>query len=490
MELTTGEGSQSNDSSNSSWSLFSVFGRVNYSFDNKYLLEAVVRRDGSSRFGANNKYGTFPAFSLAWRLSEENFMESTRGWLSSLKLRGGWGVTGNDRIDNYNSYSTFNVNTGNTGSFYSFNGQNGTLGTMGFRENVKGNEATQWETTRTTNVGIDVTLWRNLDITFDVWQRRTTDMLYRKQLPSVLGQATYPWSNVAEMLNRGFDFDITYRNTALGGELRYSINANISRYKNEIVRLSGVAGEFLDGDARREMRYTRAETGTAFPEFYGFIVDGIFQTKEEAAAHPLYNDEEGSNKPGRYKFRDLNNDGVINAADRTYIGSPHPDFTGGLRINLEYKNFDLNAEFFGSYGAKLVNYVSRWIDFNQFNGGRSHNRLYHSWGSKYLNGDNSKALLPMAEGDDVQSQQPSTAFLEDASYLRMRNLMIGYNFSNLLNMPSNQSLRLYVQATNLFTITKYPGLDPEVNASGVNMGVDMGAWPTPRQFMVGVTLGF
>lgn len=504
MELNTGEQGQQNNSDNiAEWSLFSVFGRVNYSFDNKYLLEGVVRRDGSSRFGGNNKYGTFPAFSLAWRISQESFMESTRDWLSSLKLRGGWGITGNDRVENnYNGYTLYGFDLGST--FYDVAGENATQGAMGYRQSRFGNLDVRWETTKTTNVGVDITLWKNLDVTFDVWQRRTTDMLFNRAIPNVVGNASAPYVNVGEMLNRGYDLDIAYNGTALGGELRYTVNANISHYKNRIVSL-GREGEILEGNRQREKLYTRAEKGTAFPEFYGFIVDGIFQSDEEAAAWPMaFTDY---NKAGRYKFRDINGrdkdgnltgmpDGIINDDDKTYIGSPHPKFTGGMNINIEYKNFDLNAEFYGSYGNKMVNYVGRWIDYVQFAGGRSHRRLYESWGSPHLNGDNSRATMSIAEVNDARSQEPSTVFIEDASYLRMRNLVIGYDFSNLLKLRSGTTLRVYGQVSNLFTITKYSGLDPEtmINSNdrggAVDLGVDRGAWPTPRRILFGVSLGF
>lgn len=496
IELSTGIQGQTNASSISEWSMFSVFGRINYSYDNKYLLEAVVRRDGSSRFGGNNKYGTFPAASLGWRISNEEFMEPTRDWLTSLKLRAGYGTAGNDRVENnYNSFSQYDFNLDN--SFYPLDGSNGSQGTTGFRQSRFGNMDVRWETTRTTGVGFDATLFEGLNIVFDYWQRRTTDMLFPKAIPHVLGTATAPYVNVGDMKNRGIDLDISYSGTALGNELTYSINANISHYKNEIVALSGNENEFLEGSGFREQYYTRAQAGTAFPEFYGYIVDGIFQTQEEADNHAVAFGANGNyNKPGHFKYRDLNEDGIINADDRTYIGSPHPKFTGGLNLSLEYKGFDLSAQFYGSYGNKMVNYVKRFIDYVQFNGGRSHNRLYYSWGSPYLDGDNSKAKLPIAEGNDTPSQTPSTAFLEDASYLRLRNLMVGYNLGKLFNEPTLSSLRVYAQVSNLFTLTKYTGLDPEVkpDSSGrtaaQNFGIDSGAWPTPRQILFGVSIGF
>ncbi len=494
IQLATGIQSQTNDGYLTQWSLFSEFGRLNYSYADKYLFEGVVRRDGSSRFKGDNLYGVFPAFSLGWRLSNEAFMAGTKNWLSELKLRGGWGTTGNDAVGNYNSYTQFGFNLFN--SFYGVDGVNGAQGATGFYQVTFGNADVRWETTRTTNFGVDAVVWDDLAVSVDVWQRRTTDMLYPKSIPMVNGQATAPSVNVGEMLNRGFDISIGYSGSALGNELKYNLDFNISHYKNEIVQLAGVQGEFLEGSAFREQYYTRAQKGTAFPEFYGYIVEGIFQTQAEADAWPKAFGAAGTyNKPGHYKYRDISGpdgvkDNIINEYDRTYIGSPHPDFTSGLNINASYKGFDLVALFYCSYGNDVINYARRFMDFVQFAGGRSYDRLYNSWGSPYLS-DNTKAKLPMAEVNDTPSQVTSTAFLEDGSYLRLKNLRIGYDVNRLLKL-NIRSLQVYGQVSNLFTITKYSGLDPEVSNtsnSGRNMGIDSGAWPTPRQFLFGVNVG-
>jgi TonB-linked SusC/RagA family outer membrane protein len=485
MQLDTGESNFQNSGTGSEWSLFSVFGRVNYDVMGKYFLEGTVRRDGSSRFSEANRYGTFPAASAAWAISQENFMAGSKNWLDMLKLRVGWGVSGNDRIGNYNSYSTYSTHV--TQAAYDLSGSN-TSSVKGFRPATLGNENVTWETTETFNVGLDAAMFDNtLSFSVDVWQRNTSDMLFREPIPQVMGVATAPFVNIGEMKNSGYDIELGYNNTAMNGDFRYSITATASHYKNEIIKLSGDPDRTIDAGSLRQMTYTRYAAGTAFPEFFGYIVDGIFQTQAEADAHAPYGDTD-YNQPGHFKFRDVDGSGTITPDDRTFIGSPHPDLVGGLNIDLGYKNFDLNMFFYGSYGNEMVNYVTRWIDYGMFNGGLSKDALYKSWGSPYLS-DNSKADLPKLDQSDI-SQQPSTAFLEDASFLRLKNLRLGYTVpKSILERAQIKSLSLYVQATNLFTITKYSGLDPELNSSGSGMGLDQGAWPTARQFMFGINLG-
>ncbi len=503
MQLDSGESNRDNSGNGSEWSLFSVFGRVNYDLMGRYFLEVTARRDGSSRFSAANRYGTFPAASAAWALSEEDFMAGTGNWLDMLKLRLGWGISGNDRIGNYNSYSTFRSDA--YFSSYALDGSN-TNAMSGFMPSTLGNEDVTWETTQTFNFGLDGTfLDSRLSASIDLWQRNTSDMLYRLPLPQVMGNATPPFINIAEMVNKGFDFELGYTNTTMDRNFRYSIKATISHYNNEVTRLGGEADDYFTGQFERQKEYTRVAVGHAFPEFFGYKVEGIFQTQAEADAWPVALGADGTyNQPGHFKFKnidkttesiDTDDDGepdteiqVINAADRTFIGSPHPDFTGGLNIDLGYRNFDLNLFFYGSYGNDMINYVSRWIDYGQFNGGLSKDALYNSWGSPHLK-SNADAKLPMLDYNDI-SQEPSSAFVEDGSFLRLKTLRLGYTLpQNLLERAQIKSLGLYVQVTNLFTLTKYSGLDPELNSSGVSMGLDRGAWPTPRQVMFGVNLG-
>ena len=484
LSLNTGLRSIANSDSYSQNSMASLFGRLNYSFADKYMLEAVVRRDGSSRFG-NTKYGVFPAFSAGWRISEEAFMASTKTWLNEFKLRAGYGAVGNDRMNSdYNPYTQFSYSEGSAS--YGMTGNNTAFSNTGFYQSTFGNNDVKWETTTTINVGIDATLLKNLTLTFDVWQRKTKDMLYPKQLPLVLGTATRPSINIGEMKNTGFDLQIGYANSALNGELTYSADLVFSHYKNELTKLTDVGSDFYQGSGYREKYYTRTQTGKAFPEFFGYIVEGIFQTAEEAAAWPA---AFGTyNKAGHFKYTDVDKSGAIDAGDRTYIGSPHPDFTAGLSLNLGYKGFFLSTTLYTSVGNEVVNYVSRFIDYTQFESGKSYRRLYESWGSPYLNGDNSKATMPMIYANDTMHQEPSTAFLENGSFLRMKTLRIGYDLGRVLKNVGN-SLELYVQGSNVFTITKYSGLDPEIAGAGINMGIDSGAWPTPQQFLIGISFG-
>lgn len=488
MQLTTGLRGINNNGNRNSWALFSMFGRANYNYLNKYMLEGVVRRDGSSRFGKDNRYGTFPAFSAAWRISGEDFMSTATGnWLNDLKLRVGYGLTGNDRVGDYNSFTNFAISYND--SFYAIDGSNTTAGSTGFYQSTLGNPNVKWETTTTTNIGVDLALTNNFTASVDLWNRYTSDMLFPKQIPMISGRASAPSINVGEMKNRGFDIELGYMGYGLGRDLNYRFNLNVSHYKNEIVKLSDNESEFLAGDSYREMVYTRSQIGTSFPEFYGYRVEGIFQNQAEVDAWPTAFGEEGTyNKPGRYKFKDINGDGVINSEDREYIGSPHPLFNAGFNADLNYKGFGLMAHFYSSYGNKMVNYVRRWIDFKQFNGGRSQDRLYKTWGSPYLD-NNANATLPIAESNDTDSQLPSTAFIEDASYLRLENLRISYDLSRIIKSGYFRELNVFGQMTNVFTLTNYSGLDPEVNSSGRNLGIDQGAWPTPRQIMFGINVG-
>lgn len=488
MQLNSGEANQTNSGYASEWSLFSQFGRVNYSMGGKYLLEGVVRRDGSSRFAKANRYGIFPAVSAGWVISQEDFMSNTSNVINFLKLKGGWGNSGNDRIGDYNSYTTFGVNK--IQSSYPLDGTTSGL-TTGFQPAQYGNEDVTWEKTSTFDIGLDTKFLDNkFSLGIDIWLRKTTDMLYQVQKPQVSGVATQPYVNIGDMKNNGYDIELGYSNKAMGNKLVYSVNATLSHYVNEVTKLSNNANEFLTTASERQVDYSRAQVGHAFPEFYGYIVDGIFQTQAEADAWPA----NGSyNTPGHFKFRDISGtngkpDGKIDDKDRTFIGSPHPKLAGGLNINLAYGGFDMYMVFYGTYGNKMINYVKRWIDYGQFDGGLSNDALYKSWGSPYLT-NNADATLPMYDISTI-SQYNSSAFVEDGSFLRMKNLQIGYNLpKSMITKFKIENVNIYGQVTNLFTITKYSGLDPEYYSSDPEtLGLDRGATPTSRQIMIGLRL--
>lgn len=494
MYLDAGESAINNGGLGSDWKTVSYFGRINYDYMGKYLLEGTIRRDGSSRFGANNRWGNFPAFSAGWRVSEEGFLAGSKNWLQDLKLRIGWGMAGNDEVGDYNGFTTFRTNP--QYSSYSLTGSP-TSAVAGFDSNAFGNKNAKWEATTTTNMGLDLSLFKGaLSFNVDAWKRVTTDMLFRVAIPQVVGDATAPYVNIGEMQNKGIDFTAILRGD-VGKSWSYSVTANISTYKNKIIKLSDNPKEFISGDALRQKTYTRSYVGWDYPSYYGYVVEGIFQTQAEADAWPKEIGASGTyNKPGHFKFKDISGpagvpDGIIDSNDRTKIGSPHPDFYGGVTFDLQFKAIDVSAFFIGSYGNEMINYVRRWIDYNIFpGGGMSKDRLYNSWGSPYLK-DNTQAKLAIAENADEISQEPSSHFVEDASYLRLKTLQVGFNFpeSSCKKMGVTK-LRIYFQGTNLFTATKYSGLDPEIQTStDALIGVDQGAWPTARQLMIGINLG-
>ncbi len=480
--MDAGEGNIQNSGSASDWSTFSVFGRINYDYEGKYLVSGTLRRDGSSRFGANNRYGMFPALSMGWVISQESFMGEAINWMNFLKLRYSWGKAGNDQIGNYNEFTTFNQNR--ILSYYPITGSNNGL-TTGFQSAVFGNPNARWESTTTTNLGVDVTLFRNFDIVLDLWKRNTNDMLYRETLPLVVGQATIPFVNIGDMQNRGFDFQVDYKSRQQDRDLNFSVGLVLSHYKNKILKLSNNESEAIIGSAVRDQIYTRAQIGTSFPQFFGYQVDGLFQTQEEVDAYPQF----GSyNALGRFKFKDVNEDGVIDDLDRTYIGNPHPDFTSGLNGSIQYKNFDLGISFYASIGNDIINLNRRTLDFNLFQKNRGKGRLYESWGSPYLS-DNRDAKMPIAEINDAVSQLPSSYFVEDGSFLRLQSVQLGFNVpKGILDRLFLKQLRVYGMVTNLLTWTKYSGLDPQMQTNDNSFGMDIGEWPTPRRFVFGINI--
>ena len=482
--LDAGTLDQLNTGAGSEVASYSLFGRINYELLNKYLLDATFRRDGSSRFGKDYRYGTFPSVAAGWRISEESFMDATRNWLDYLKIRVSWGISGNDQVGSYNGFTTMGSSYRN--SYYPITGSNDSP-SVGFQSTAFGNPNAKWEKTISKTVGIDGEIFSRLGFSLDIWEKTTNDMLYKVGIPAVEGQATVPSVNIGAMKNHGVDLQLNYRGTALNKDLSYSVNFNISHYKNKLSKISDNANEVIQGSLYRLYRYTQSTKGTSFPEFFGYDVVGIFQSDDEA--NNYYPQFDGAyNRAGVFKFRDVNGDEVIDSKDRTYIGNPHPDFVSGLTANIRYKQFDLSASFYASVGNDIVDIQRLFLDFNYYQQNRSTKRLYKSWGSPYLK-DNKDAEMPIAESNDAYSQQPSTYFVEDGSYLRLEDIQIGYNFpKKVTNYIGLSNIRVYVMASNVFTITKYEGLDPQISTSDANFGIDLASWPTPKRFMLGINV--
>ena len=492
LVLNAGEGDQLNSGSRGESSTLSLFSRLYYDFAGKYIIDATIRRDGSSIFVEENRFGTFPAVSVGWKISDEAFMAGV-SWLSFLKLRAGWGQSGNDRTANVNNqFTLFSQDLGS--SFYAIDGSDNNI-TQGFQSSNYGNPNARWETTTTTNIAVDATLFGSLDLTVDVWQKNTEDMLFQVQIPAVVGRAGVPSVNIGDMENKGFDITLDYGSAAFGKKLKYNVALTFSRYTNVVTKLSDNEDEVLLGSSLRGATYTQTEAGRSFPEFYGFVIDGIFQTSAEAEAHATNGTY---NRPGNLIVRDIDGDGVITPDDRTYLGNPHPDFTSGLRASLEYGGFDLAATFYASVGHDIANYLARFRHYGLFDGPKSKRRLTESWGSPFLD-NNANATLPRAFTSTAFEQNVISEVIEDGSYLRLQNVQLGYNFPESFLEPIGLSrLRLYVMGTNLFTITDYSGLDPELpnnwNPDGgsaeINRGIDIGAWPISKQFMGGIDISF
>ena len=486
-------GQRANGSPYTPTALFSIFAKADYVFKDKFLASATVRRDGSSRFGPNNRYGIFPAGSVGWRISREDFMQSIK-WLTDLKLKGSWGQMGNQRINPSNSFSQYASGPGS--SNYDINGnQNSTVG--GFQLSFVGNPNGKWETNTTTNIGFDATLFGGkTEIVAEWYSKKTDDLLFRLNQVATAGagpSSNPPFSNVASMKNTGFDLLINQR-ANIGGKNGVKLDATFTftTYTNTITKIAeGI--DFFDagGNAGRLTgTFFRNAVGNSVSAFYGYKVIGIFQDAADVAKSPT---QEASG-PGRFKYLDANKDGAITSDDRVFFGNPNPDFTYGVNLNASYKNFDVSAFFYGVQGRDIINYVKWWTDFvPSFQGAKSKAALYNSY---VIGGDpakNAKATVPVQEesGNFSTNGVPNSYYMEDGSFLRMKNFSIGYTLpSSLTNRAKIDRLRFYIQATNLFTITKYSGLDPEITGDDVQFGSDAGSYPTVKQFYFGVNLGF
>lgn len=466
---------------NENYNLISYLGRLNYAFKEKYLLTATLRVDGSSLFPEGNKWGKFPSVSGAWVISDEDFM--TDSAISYLKLRVGWGQIGND---NRNSLPADARLTTIANDYYTTGlGQSLIIGAA--PGNV-GNPDLKWETVEDINLGIDMNLFENkLGLNLDVFKRKTYDMLMAKSIPSYIGSGfDAQWANIGNFETQGADLGINFKTQI--GNVKSNFNLNVSHYTAKATKLAD--GETIwDGNHQRLDLLGRTAEGQTPGLFYGYVTDGIFQNKTEINSH---SDEFGNiiqpvAQPGDFRFKDLDGDGQLTDSDRKVIGDPTPDFTFGFKMLFEYKGFDFNALFTGSYGNDMMNGAKPYLA----NGGEIYNSyagtLVNSW-----NGEGSTNSQPRLTVDDPNGNfRYSDYYIEDGSYLRLKNVQIGFNFSDtIINKLGLAKARIYASAENVFTLTSFSGLDPDVSGWATLRGLDWGHYPLPRIVSFGLNLTF
>jgi TonB-linked SusC/RagA family outer membrane protein len=447
--------------------LSSLFARLSYNYDEKYMVQATIRRDGSSRFGSNNKYGVFPSFSLGWNIMNEKFMESTKGWLNNLKLRASWGKNGNDNIGDF-AYTTLTA-LGASSNYYF--GRTASL-VYGSKANRLANEDLKWEESEQTDLGIDFGFWNNkLTFSVDYFIKKTNGMIIEMPIPSYVGEAR-PLANVGDMENKGVEFELGYKWNI--SDARFAVKGNASYLKNELKNLGNDTGFLNYGISQFSDGGTRAENGQPFPFFYGYKTDGIIQNAAEAAE---YNAKYGTNKqPGDFRFVDTDQNGVINSDDRTNIGNGVPTWTFGLNLDADWKGFDLSLFFQGVSGADVFDATYRQ-DIASGN--------YPTWVLQRWTGEGTSNKVPTL--GKSENWVCSDMYIQDGSYLRLKNITLGYTLPISLTKKVNISrLRIYARAENLFTWTKYWGFDPEIGSGSTSLGVDYGVYPQARTY----TLGF
>lgn len=461
----------------SSETLASYFGRVDYNFNEKYMFQATVRRDGSSHFGPNNKWAIFPSFSVGWNVTNESFMDGRPDWFTYLKLRGSWGKNGNERIGNFAYTSLMNGNQ----NYYFGSGDYSAM-QYGASPARIANPDLKWEESEQIDIGFDSRFFDSaLIFGFDYFKKTTSGMLMEQPIPAYVGKGA-PIANAGEMENSGLEFELTYNGSV--GDFKYTVSGNASYLQNELIDMGNESGEqiYQSAGATGVGDFVKGENGEVFPYFYGYKVGGILQNEAEANE---YNETYGQNaEPGDVRFIDINNDDQINDADRTKIGKGMPDWTFGLNVNAEWRNFDLSMFFQGSYGNDIFDYSQRG-DIPAMN--------RPSWVLERWVGEGTSNWIPRVTRENPNGNwRSSELYIKDGSYVRLKNIQLGYSLpQNILRGAAIERLRLYVSAENLLTLTDYDGFDPEI-ASGdyTTIGIDRGIYPQARTISVGANITF
>lgn len=476
-----------NDNYKGTWSLMSYFGRLNYSFESKYLLTATMRADASSNFGTNNKWGYFPSFSAAWVVSNESFMESSKDILNNLKVRVGYGEVGNQNIGGYK----YGASLRNVATAYG----------TGFTQQNIANPDVKWESTKSTNLGFELGfLESKIKLDVDLYKKTSADFLFQEPLPSYLGAynvASYlglqpPFVNLGEMENKGIDIMLTTRNIS-NENFNWTSSFVFSKYKNKLVSLSNENSAIFQ-TIEFNNTITKTAVGQPVGLYYGYQSDGLFTTEEELRSSPVQGDinEDTGIWVGDIKWKDINDDNVIDDKDKTYIGNPHPDFTFSISNNMNYKNWDLAIALNGTYGNDVYNWTRKLTEgMLELFGNQS-----AVINNRFIEGVNENTNVPrFVFGDPNSNAGVSDRFIEDGSYLRIQNITLGYTLPTSALGTQNliSKIRLYSTVQNLYTFTNYTGLDPEIGAFNQNsmmMGIDNGRYPVPRTFMFGVNVQF
>ncbi|APY10863.1 SusC/RagA family TonB-linked outer membrane protein [Seonamhaeicola sp. S2-3] len=479
------------DNQSFAWAMQSYIARANYNYDSKYYLTASIRADASSNFGPNNKWGYFPSVSGAWTISNENFMKSSSGPINFLKLRAGYGEVGNQNIPSFLYQTQFAAVPSSSGLSYVYT--------------VDGNPDIKWETLKSTNIGLEIGLLDNaIRLDLDLYQKKSSDLLIQRPADDRTAGRVLPYENVGEMLNRGLDLKLNTRNIQTDN---FSWNSTFifSTYSNELTK-------FYDGtkpltanipQSDGELLYSYVEEGESLGQIYGYVTDGIFRTQQEVDESAIQ--VPGKTSVGDIKFKDLDNDGEITLKDRTYIGSALPKFTYSINNNISYKDFDLSVVINGSYGNKIYNQNRFYTEALRFLGeNQSKDALNHFVVNYLPDGVTLDDAANLAQDTDIpridlangnSNTRVSDRFVEDGSYLRIQNITMGYNINSNILSKTNffTKARVYLSGQNLFTFTKYSGLDPEVGSRNSDIrfaGLDVGRYPLAKTITLGVNLTF